>query len=166
MAPRKTVFTICLIASVLCLAGGYGIAGQWPGVAAAIITFPAWLLARKYPAAWLPFICLLASISLAVAGILSRSPYLLMICSSGFSLAAWDMVLLNHALRNKPSEEQTRLYENQHFRFLAPALAAGLLAGFLGHLFVFQIPFVLVVILIAVVLFGLDRTWAYMRKDK
>ncbi len=166
MAPRKTLFAVCLIGSVLCLTAGYGMTGQWPGAVATIITCPAWLLSRKYPTSWLPIICLLLCIFLAVAGILSGSVSLLMICSAGFSLAVWDLVLLDRKLGNRPSDEQTRQYENKHVRSLAPALAAGLLAGFLGHLFVFQIPFALVVILIAVVLFGLDRTWAYMRKDK
>jgi hypothetical protein len=166
MTPRTILFTVCLIASVLCLAAGYAITGQWPGIVAAIITCPAWLLSRKYRASWLPFICLLLCVCLAVAGMLSGASSLFMICSSGFSLAVWDLVLLNHALGNKPSEEQTRQYENEHVQSLAPAVTAGLLAGFLGHLFIFQIPFTLVVILIAVILFGLDRAWAYIRKDQ
>jgi hypothetical protein len=166
MALPKNLFILCLTVSVFCLAAGYGMAGQWLGVAAAIITLPAWLLARKYPAIWLPFICLLASISLAVAGILSGPSSLWMISSSGFSLAAWDLLSFNHQLGNNPSEGQTQLYENHHIRSLAPAVAAGTLAGILGHLFVFQIPFAVLVILIILVLFGLDRTWAYIKKDR
>jgi hypothetical protein len=164
MATRKVLLIICLIIPVLCLTAGYGIAGQWPGVAAAILTCPAWLLARKYPATWLPFICLLVSISLAAAGILSGSTSWLMIISSGFSLATWDLLLLNHALGNKPSTEQIRQYERKHFQSLTPALAAGLLAGFLGHPFILQIPLGILIILIALVLFGLDRAWVYIKK--
>ncbi len=164
MSARKALLIICLIASVLCLAAGYGMAGQWLGVAAASLTCPAWLLARKYPATWLPFICLLMSISLAAAGILSRSTFWLMICSSGFSLATWDLILLNHTLGNKPSSEQTRQFERKHLQSLTPALAAGLLAGSLGHFFILQIPLAVLIILIALVLFGLDRAWAYIKK--
>ena len=68
MALRKTFFVVCLVISVLCLAAGYGIAGQWIGAVMAIITGLAWLLARKYPASGLPLICLLASVCLAVVG--------------------------------------------------------------------------------------------------
>ena len=49
MALRKIFFVICLVVSMLCLAAGYGIAGQWIGAVIAIITGLAWLLARKYP---------------------------------------------------------------------------------------------------------------------
>ena len=49
MSLRKTFFILCLVVSMLCLAVGYGIAGQWIGAVTAIVTGLAWLLARKYP---------------------------------------------------------------------------------------------------------------------
>src|SRR5690242_12926307 len=59
MPLRKTLFIICLILSVLCLAAGYGIAGHWFGAMLAILTGPAWLLVRKYPRPQLPLVSLL-----------------------------------------------------------------------------------------------------------
>ena len=164
MALRKTLFVICLVVSMLCLAVGYGIAGQWIGAVIAIITGLAWLLARRYPTSWLPLMCLSASICLAVVGRLTGSPPLLMICGSGFALAVWDLLFLDDALGSNSSGEQTRQYESKHLQSLALALGSGLLVAFLGRLLNLQIPFVLLMLFIALVIFGLDRIWGHIKK--
>jgi len=165
MSLRKTPFYVCLIVSVLCLAAGYGIAGQWVGAGAAILTGLAWLFARKHPASWLPLICLLASAGLAVIGRLTGSPALLMICGAGVSLAAWDLLFLQDAMGNDPFGEQTRQHEKRHLQSLALALGSGLFLACLGRSLDFQIPFAIVVLFIVLVLFGLDRVWGYIKKS-
>jgi hypothetical protein len=164
MAPRKIFFAICLVVSMLCLAGGYGIAGQWVGAVIAILNGPGWLLARKYPASWLPHICLFASVCLAVVGQLTGSPPLLMICGSGFTLAAWDLIFLDDALGSNSSGEQTRRHENKHLQSLALALGSGLLVAFLGRLLNLQIPFVVMMLFVALVIFGFERIWDTIKK--
>jgi hypothetical protein len=163
MALRKIFFTVCLVVSALCLAAGYGIAGKWIGTALAFITGLAWLPARKYPAAWLPLACLLGSICLAVVGRLTGCPPVLMICGSAIALAAWDLLLLDAALGSAPLGEQTRHYEISHLRSLALALGGGLLATFLGRWLHPQIPFFITLFLVALVVFGLDRAWGYIK---
>jgi len=164
MALRKIFFAICLVVSVLCLAAGYGIAGHWIGTALAIITGLAWLLARKYPASWLPFICLLGSIGLAVVGRLTGALPVLMICGSAIALAVWDLLSLDVALGSASLGEQTRQYEASHLQSLALALGSGLLGVFLGRLLQLQIPFFILVFFVALVVFGLDRAWGYIKK--
>jgi len=164
MALRKTLFAVCLAVSVLCLAAGYGIAGQWIGAVMAIITGLAWLLARKYPASWLPHICLLASVCMAVVGRLTGSPPLLMICGSGIALAAWDLLLLDAALGSNSSGEQTRQYENKHLQSLVLVLGSGLCVVFLGRSLTLEIPFIWLVLFVALAVFGLDRAWGYIKK--
>jgi hypothetical protein len=166
MTFRKTLFAVCLVVSVLCLASGYGIAGKWIGVVMAIITGLVWLLARKYPASWLPHICLFASVCLAVIGRLTGSPPLLMICGSGVALAVWDLLLLEAALGSDSSGEQTRRYENKHLQSLVLVLGAGLCVVFFGRLLTLQIPFVLLVLFVALAVFGLDRAWGYIKKRR
>ena len=168
MAPhlRKIFFAVCLIISALCLAAGYGFSGQWVGVVISIITGPAWLFARKYPTSVFPIICLSGTTGLAVTGILSGCPPLLMICGSGFALATWDILLLDGTLRGSSSGEQTRQYENKHLQSLGLALGSGLLAVFLGHLLRLQIPFVVLLLFVALVIFGLDRVWGYIKKTE
>ena len=138
---RKTFFVIGVAVSILCLIAGYGIVGEWIGTVIAIITGLAWLFAWKYPSSGLPFICLVVSVCLAVAGRLIGSPALLMICGSGFALAVWDLVFLNNALGRDSLGVQTRQYERKHLQSLALALGSGLLVAFLGRLFNLQLPF-------------------------
>ena len=165
MALRKTFFAVCLVVSVLCLAAGYGIAGQWIGAVMAIIAGLAWLLARKYPN-WLPHICLLASVCMAVVGRLTGSPPLLMICGSGIALAVWDLLLLDAALGRNSSGEQTRQYENKHLQSLVLVLGSGLCAVFLGRSLTLRTPFVLLVLFVALAVFGLDRAWGYIKRRR
>ena len=166
MSPlhRKTFFVICLAVSVLCLTVGYVIVGGWIGAAIAIVTGFAWLLARKYPASGLLFVCLVTSVCLAVVGRLIGSPPLLMICGSGFALAVWDLIFLNEALGGNSLEEQTGQYERKHLQSLALALGFGLLMTFLGRMLNLHIPFVAAMLFVALIIFGLDRAYGYIRK--
>jgi len=164
MSLRKTFFFICLAISILCLAAGYAIVGKWVGAVIVIITGFAWLFARKYLDSGLPFICLVMSVCLAVVGRLTGSPPLLMICGSGFALAVWDLVFLDNALGNNSLEAQTRQYESKHLQSLALALGCGLIVAFAGRLINFQIPFIVMMLFIALVIFGLERIWGIIKK--
>jgi hypothetical protein len=164
MALRKTLFIICLVISALFLAGGFWISGQWLGAMVAILTGPAWLFARKYPASWLLFICLLGTVCLAVVGTLTGAPGWLMISGSGFALAARDLLLLNDSMGKHSAGEPTRLYELSHLRSLALALGSGLLAALLGRLVNLQLPFIVMALFIALAFFGMDRVWGYINK--
>jgi hypothetical protein len=164
MAFRKTAFVACLVLSIFCLVAGYFLSGQWIGVVLAIVTGLAWLLAGKYPASWLPHLCLLASVCLAVVGRLAGASPLLMLLGSGFALAVWDLSLLNGALGRSSFEAQTRRYENKHLQLLALALGFGLLVTFFGRWLHLQLPFVVLMLFVALVIFGLDRVWGYIKK--
>ncbi len=163
---RKIFFIVCLAVSMLCLAAGYGIAGEWIGSAIAIVTGLTWLPARKYPDSGLPFICLAVSAILAVVGRLSGSPPVLMIFGSGFALAVWDLVFLDMALGGNSPEEQTRQYESKHLQSLALALGFGLLMTFFGRMLNLHPPFVVMLIFIALVIFGLDRAYGYIQHQR
>jgi hypothetical protein len=160
---RKTLFVVCLILVVLCLAAGYGIAGHWLGAMLAILTGPAWLLARKYPRPQLPLVCLLVTVGFAVVGRLVGSPPFLMIFGSAVALAVWDLLVLDSALGNTSSGEQTRHYETRHLQSLTLALGSGLLATLLGSFLKIQMPFVVLMLFVAFILFALDRVWGYIK---
>jgi hypothetical protein len=161
---RKVFFITCMIFSVFCLTAGYAVAGQWIGTVAAILMIPAWLFARKHSGTWLPYICLLASVSLAVIGKLTGAIPILMIFGSGITLAVWDLLLLDAALGNNSSGEQTRQYENKHLQSLALSLGFGLSMALLGRLLNFQIPFFVLLLFIVFTLFSLDRIWSYLKR--
>ena len=164
MSLRKPLFMISLIILVLCLAAGYGIAGRWIGVWIAILMGPAWLFARKNTDPWLPFICLLASVGLAVAGRLMGAPYLLMILGSALALAVWDLVYLDTALGRNSFGAQTRRHEYKHIQSLFLALGFGLFVVLLGRFINIRIPFIVLILLIAFTLIALDRVWGYIKR--
>ena len=164
MSLRKTLFVISLILSTLCLAAGYGIARQWMGTIVAILLGPTWWLARKHPSSGLPFVCLSISVGLAVLGRLTGSPSLWMIFGSATGLAAWDLLFLDSALGNASASGPTRQYENQHLRALLLALGFALCAILLGHFVTIQLPFVVLLLSLAFLLFALDRVWGILKK--
>jgi len=166
MALSKTFFGVSVVLSAFCLAAGYAVTGQWFGVVIAIMTCPGWVLTRKYPASSPPFLCLSAAIVLAVTGSLTGSPSSLMIFSSAAALAAWDLLFLDVAMVSNSRTAQTRQYEIKHLQSLALALGFGLLAAFLGGLLHLQVSFVMLILFIALVVFGLERVWGYVKKTE
>ena len=164
MSFRKELLVICLMVSLLCLAAGYGIAGYWVGAAIAILMAPAWWLAEKDPASSLPTVCLSVSVGLAVVGRLIGCSPAWMIFGSAAALAAWDLVLLDSAVGNHSSGEPTRRYENRHLQSLVMALGFAFLAIVLGRFVNIQLPFIVLLLSLAFILFALDRVWGYIKK--
>jgi len=164
MFPKKSLFLVCCALASLCLFAGFLSLGNWPGALCALASGLAWLLARKYKVSGAALACLLACSGLAVAGVLSGAPPVLMICAVGLALAAWDMLALDAALAGISSTEQTRLYEKDHLSALALALGAGLLLALLGRLLSLRMPFVLLLFLAALAVFGLERVWNILKK--
>ena len=97
-------------------------------------------------------------------GTANRFSPLLMICGSGFALAAWDLIFLDDTLGTNSFGEQTRQYENKHLQALALALGCGLIVAFVGRLLNFQIPFIVMMLFVALVIFGLERIWSTIKK--
>lgn len=164
MSFRKALFLICLMILVFFLTAGYWIAGKWIGALMAILMGPAWLFAQKTTDPWLPFICLLTSVGLAVAGRLTGAIPLLMILVSAVSLAVWDLIYLDTALRKNPFGMLTRRFENKHIQSLVLALGLGFFGVLLGRFINLRIPFTALILLIAFTLFALDRVWGYIKK--
>jgi hypothetical protein len=163
MSLRKALFIISLIILMLCLAAGYGIAEKWMGALVVLLIGPAWLFARKNADPWLPFLCLLASVGLAVAGRLFGAPYWLMIFASAMALAVWDLIDLEAALGGNSLGAQTRRYENKHIQSLALALGLGLFGALLGRSINLRLPLIVLMLLIVFTLFALDRIWGYIK---
>lgn len=161
---RKIFFALSLACLMFCLMAGYGLAGQWLGVALAIIIGLGWLTGLKYPWFWLPHTCLLVSVGLAVAGCLAGYSPVLMIIGSGAALAVWDVVLLDASLRHSSPATQTRRYETSHLQLLALAIGFGLAVVFLGRLLHIQVPFLAMIVFVALIAFGIDRVWGYLSK--
>ena len=164
MSLRKALFVISLLFSTICLAAGYGTARHWTGMIVAILLGPTWWLARKHPGSGLPLVCLSISVGLAVIGRLTGATALWMILGSSTALAAWDLLFLDSALANTSPGVPTRQYENQHLRALLLALGSALLAILVGRFVTIQLPFVILMLALAFLLFSMDRIWRTLKK--
>ena len=163
---RKFAFGACLVISVSLLAASFGLKGLWLGTGFALLCAPAWFFARKYPASGLPLISLLGSVVLAVIGLLAGAPAALMILGSGAALAAWDLLWLDHALGNSASGPQTLRYEFKHLQWLALSLGSGLIVAILGHFVNVRFSSFVLMLLVAFVIFALDRIWGIIKKKE
>ncbi len=164
MNYRDYMFFGFLSLLITSLAAGFLITGIWIGFAGTVILTLGWLGANKYSAAWMMHFCLFVSIALAAAGILTGSPAWLCLAGGGFSLAVWDLLLFNQAMQGNPSSDQSRSYEIKHLQSLGLAVGLGIFAGIFGRLLHLQTPFVLIVIFIALIVFGLNRIWDYFKR--
>jgi hypothetical protein len=162
---RKILFFICLAILVISQISVYALAGQWIGILCAIGLGFIWLFARKNTGTWLPHICLAASIILTTTGTLTGSYFSLSIIGSGFSLVVWDLLLFGASLKQTTFGDQTRRFENTHLRSLSMAAGFGILAGIIGRSLHLQIPFFLLVLMIIVAIFGLDRVWISIKRS-
>jgi len=161
---RKIIFFISLAILVISQVAAYSLVGQWIGILCAIGLGFLWLFVRKYSDTWLPHLCLAASLVLTATGTLTGSQFILSIIGSGFSLAVWDLLLFDDSLQKPIFTEQTSRYENTHLQSLSLAVGLGIFVGIIGRSLHLQTPFILVVLMIALALFGLDRVWISIKK--
>ncbi len=161
---RRVLAAISLLVSLACLAWGYAAAGYGAVAALALVPGAAACAYRKYAAAWLLPVCLAALICLAAGGLLLGSPGFLMIAGATAALAAWDLANLDIVMADgSPSRAGSRL-EKEHLQSLTAALGAGLLLAGGGLIVSLRLPFVLLLALIAVDLYGLDRAYRYLKQ--
>jgi hypothetical protein len=64
----------------------------------------------------------------------------------------------------KNSSEQTHQYEIKHLQSLILALGFGLIAASLGRLLNLRVPFLLLLLLVLLTVFGVDRVLGYIKK--
>ena len=164
MTKRKLLFFTCMILSVICWLGGYALLSLWPGAVISLLLGVIWWLAWKNPSPAMAGFCLVVSLLLGGAGVLLNVSSWLMICGAVTALGAWDLLSLNLTLGNISAAAQNQRYENQHLKTLLFVLGGGLLLALLGELLAFQIPFFILLLLVAGLVFLLERFWNFMIK--
>ena len=165
MSLPKILSFVCPVSCAACLAIGFALNGQGITLVIALLSLLIWLLARQRPATVSPSVALIVSVGIAAAGLFARASSVLMILSATLALASWDLVLLDHALADNPisSTQTLALFQNRHYQSLALALGSSLLIAALGQLIHFQIPLVMMILLVILTLFSLDRVWRILR---
>jgi len=163
---REYLFYGCLALQVICLSTAFILVGKWIGLVCALGLGGLWIYSRNKRTAWVPHLLFLSSLALAAAAILTSAQPVLPVIGAGFSLMVWDLFLLNSDLQDFPQKEPSRRYESRHLWSLILAATAGVLIALLGRLVSINPPFVLLVTLILLAMFGLDRLWSMLAKSK
>ncbi len=179
--PRLLGF-LALAIAWLSIAWGYGMSAQWWGALVALVAVVVFGIAAagdpsggasirsrtpSSQAAWaapafLQPACLVGIFCISAAGILAGAAAFAMILGATAALAAWDLFSVNRPI-GAAASATARTYERRREVSLALALAAGLLLIATGKLLALRIPFVLVVLLVLLDAFSLDRLSRYLR---
>jgi len=157
---RKSLFFVCLFAASACLIVGLAsTSAQW---LAGIVLIPAiaLLLTHRVAGNWLPFAALVAFVVMAAAGLLLGSTPSLMVLSTTAALASWDLVNLERFLGARPHP----LLEKRHIQILLPSLGLGLLLALAGEMISLSLPFIVMLLLVLLILFSLDRVSRYLNQ--
>lgn len=171
MSPPRILGFLALAISWLSIAWGYSMSALWWGGLAALAPIVVFGLAAArdrrpetpFPsqATW-ESACLVAVYGISAAGILAGAAAFAMTFGATAALAAWDLFSPNRP-GGAPASATARIHERKRELSLALALAAGLLLVATGKLLALRIPFVLVVLLVLLDAFSLDRLSRYLR---
>jgi hypothetical protein len=166
MPQRKALFLVSLVIALVCLAGGYGTTGQWVGAILVFLIILAWPFSQRFHLTWSAPACLVSLVFLAAAGLLAGAPAFLMIPGAVAALAAWDLLGLDRTMQGSSPSETARQFEQNHIRSLALALGLGVLVAVTGSLLILQFPFIILIGLVLLNLFGLDRVFWYLKNRR
>ena len=158
--PLRKVFTvISLILTAVCLIFGTSKIGQGIALAAGLVTLGVWLLAYKWPSTGLPSIALVVSVGLAGTGLCLGASPVLMLASATLALASWDLALLERIPAGSSSFRTISLLEKKHYQSLLLALGVAFPVMIFGRMIHVQIPFGVMILLVALACFSLARVW-------
>lgn len=171
MNTRRLLLAAALCLLCLSLMSGYKAIGSLVGLLVSGLSISAWLLcwwlSRKDPtsesASVLSPVCLFVSVGLAGSGLVLGAPTLPMVSAAALSLAAWDLLALDAALSGQALGEHGQRYEARHLRSLGMALGTGLLLCHVARRVSFHVPFVVLLLFVAAVVFALDRIWTTIK---
>lgn len=166
LSLTRILLTLSLILLTACLTIGFLLVQLYAWAAVSLLNGGIWLFSRRHAASWLPALCLVLSVSLAVAGKLMGLHALLSIGSCGLALVVWDLLSLDMDIGSNQPEEQTRAYEINHLQSLALAVGGAFFAAVIGQFLRVKIPFYLLAACILLAILGLDRVWKYLAKKR
>ncbi len=163
---RSYVFKVSLALMVAFLSAAFFLIGEWSGLASAAGLGMLWFLLRKRVNRWLPHVFLFLSVAISAAAIITGGYPLLGMAGSVFALMAWDVHQLTVDLQCSPHKETISRFERRHLRSLVLAMGAGLSIAIIGRMISLKPPFILLFALVLLILFGLDRLWSQLARNK
>jgi nitrate reductase gamma subunit len=153
MILRKLLLLTSWGLSTFLAVAGFWQVGLWKVTIAVLVCAIAWIFVRRKFSS----VCLAGSVTFAAAGLILGAAAPFMFFYAGFSLATWDLNSMDLSLSRNSPDQKSNLYQSRRLFALGFSLGAGFLIIFLGHLLRFQIPFIVMVLLLVLVFFSLNR---------
>ena len=160
----KILIYILLAFAILFLSAGWTLLGYWPVGLFLLLLIPVSLVLLKLKFSPICSLVLTLSVLLSALGLWRGLDISLALAGVLSALAAWDLIFLDADLGANSSGEQTRRYENKHLQSLVLAVGCGLIVTIIGRLLNLQTPFVLLILFVALFVFGLERIWDTIKK--
>ncbi len=160
MSFRRNLTLTCLVLTAFCLA--FGCAGIGLGMAftAGLLALGVWLLAYRWPSSWLPPVALVVTVSLAVIGLCQGASALLMLAAAVLALANWDLALLCRTPADSSLAGNLTLLEKKHYLSLLLVFVLAFPTILIGRIVHFRIPLAIMILLVILAVFGLNRAWS------
>jgi hypothetical protein len=150
MKYHKILFFICLVISIVMAVYGFYRIDSFPSIISVLISGAAWLILHNK----VPYFCLIVSIIIAVTGLILGVPKIFNFLYSGFSIASWDLALMDLNLSSNAHDQKSSLYQIIRLKLLALVLAAGFLTRIIILFLNLNIPFVLMILFICLAFFS------------
>ncbi len=163
MLWRKLFFYACVLLATACLTTGLWLAGWWGLGLPALLLSAGWVWSLRTSVDWPATATLMLTVVLAAAGLLVGAAPYAMLAAAAAALAAWDGAHVNRRLQHSP-EQAARVFGRRHFETLAAVLAAAVLLTGVGRQVQIETPFLIVLALALLVLWGIDRIWGIVRR--
>ncbi len=154
---RKILCLLCPALTSFCLMIGYLQLGVGMAAGAGLAVLLVWLVVHRQPVPWKAGLGLAVSTAAAVIGVTSGASPAWMIVSATLGLATWDLFLLDGSLANSSPSIPIERLEKAHYSSLGLALGSGLLTGLVGRMIHFRLPFLFMLVLVALAYLALDR---------
>lgn len=162
MNLKKRIFFICLVVASLSLGASLSLS-RYPLLGLAVLVpVGGMYLAYKPKLGGLAHFALAGFSALAAAALLLEAPLLPLVVACSAALAAWDLTLESHQAGSHEGAFINPEYEKLHWKSLGLAIGLGLFGAGMGGLIRWQAPFLVVLVLILLALFCLDRALQYV----
>lgn len=161
----RMIYFICLAISAVCLFLGYYPASSWQVLAALVVMAVLWFFARKSTSLWPTSAILTIYLLVAAGGLLAGYSTYLLIIGSVAALSCWDLALFNQSLAGDQQQAHVGVLEKNHLQSLGLAALIGLILVIAGLQIRLTLPFGVIVLLVLLALFGLERSKHYFHQS-
>lgn len=162
----RFITILCIILSAGLLTAGYILAGLWQIVFVFPVVLLFWVIAKRQPGISVPSVLFGSYIFLTSLGIWIGLERYLMLYGSILALASWELQLFQAGLVGEPLQSNFGLLERNHLKPLSIVIFLSLLVTTIGLNVHLTLPFGVVLFLVLLVGFLLERVYFYLTRGQ